>query len=91
VPHGKFAERFAFAVYARAWANPAIYRIGTKTARFMQKFVARDQKIGKVSGLLAKIAPPLGKWTEFRDAPLVAKKSFREIWKESLAKSEREN
>ena len=84
VPHGKIFERFAFGVYTLAWSRPAFYRLGTKTARFMQKFVALDEKIGKVSGLLAKIAPPLGKWTEFRDAPLVAKKSFREIWKAEL-------
>jgi L-lactate dehydrogenase complex protein LldF len=85
-PQGNTIERFAFGVYNLAWSRAGIYRIATRTARFMQKFVAADNKIGKVSGLLAKIAPPLGKWTEFRDAPTVAPKSFREIWRDDLAK-----
>jgi len=83
-PPAKFAESLAFKVYALAWSNAALYRWGTKTARVLQKFVARDEKIGKVSGFLAKIAPPLSKWTEFRDAPTVAPRSFREIWQEEL-------
>ncbi len=56
----------------------------------MQKFVAKDGKVGKQSSLMAKIAPPLGNWTEFRDAPTVAKKSFRDIWKEGLATNKHE-
>ncbi|MEZ5426835.1 MAG: LutB/LldF family L-lactate oxidation iron-sulfur protein [Pyrinomonadaceae bacterium] len=83
-PKGKAAERFAFGVYALAWSKAGIYRLGTKTARLLQKFVAKDGKIGEISGLLAKIAPPLGHWTEFRDAPTVAPRSFREIWEEEL-------
>ena len=82
---GKFAERFAFSLYSKAWANAGTYSLGTKTARFFQKFLAENGKIGEVSSLMAKIAPPLGNWTEFRDAPTVARKSFREIWKEELA------
>jgi hypothetical protein len=50
----------------------------------MQKFVTKNGKIGRVSGLLARIAPPLGNWTEFRDAPTIAPKSCREIWKSDL-------
>ncbi len=81
---GKFAERFAFGVYGLAWKRAGIYKIGTKTARLMQKFVARDGKIGEVSGFLGKLAPPLGNWTAFRDAPVIAPKSFRDIWREEL-------
>ena len=80
----KFAERFAFGVYSLAWSNSGVYKFGTKAARLMQKFVARNGKIGEVSGLMAKIAPPLGNWTAFRDAPVIAPKSFREIWKDEL-------
>ena len=80
----KFAERFAFGVYSLAWSNSGVYGLGTKAARLMQKFVARNGKIGEVSGLMAKIAPPLGNWTAFRDAPVIAPKSFREIWKDEL-------
>ena len=80
----KFAERFAFGVYSLAWSNSGVYKLGTKAARLMQKFVAKNGKIGEVSGLMAKIAPPLGNWTAFRDAPVIAPKSFREIWKDEL-------
>ena len=80
----KFAERFAFGVYSLAWSNSGVYGLGTKAARLMQKFVAKNGKIGEVSGLMAKIAPPLGNWTAFRDAPVIAPKSFREIWKDEL-------
>lgn len=75
----KFLESFAFKLYSKAWAGNKSYELGIKTARFMQKFVAKQ---GKVGGLIGTFAPPLKNWTEFRDAPSVASKSFREIWKE---------
>ncbi len=78
----KFAESLAFKMYSFAWSRPSSYRFGTKAARLMQKFVARDGKIGRVGGVLSKLAPPLGAWTAWRDAPTVAPKSFREMWKE---------
>jgi len=53
-----------------------------KAARSMQRFVARDGKIGKVGGLIARLIPPLGAWTASRDAPVVAPISFREMWRE---------
>ncbi len=55
-------------------------------SRLMQRFVAKDGKIGKVSDFLSKIVPPLGAWTAWRDAPTVAPKSFREMWKEEESK-----
>lgn len=86
----KFAERFAFSLYSKAWANAGTYKFGTKTARFFQKFLSKDGKIGEVSGVMKTLAPPLGSWTEFRDAPTIAPKSFREIWKEDLATKKHE-
>ena len=80
----KFAERFAFSLYSKAWATAGTYKLGTNTARFFQRFLSENGKIGEVSGVMKKLAPPLGNWTEFRDAPTIAKKSFREIWKEEL-------
>ena len=85
----KFIESLAFNLYQKAWAGNKSYELGTKTARFMQKFVAKDGKIGKVSSLMAKIAPPLGNWTEFRDAPIIAKQSFRDIWRAKKVKSKK--
>lgn len=85
----KFLESFAFKLYSKAWSGNKSYELGTRTARFMQKFVAKEDKIGKQSGLMAKLAPPLGNWTEFRDAPTIACKSFREIWKEKKVKNKK--
>lgn len=78
----KVIENVVFKVYAAAWSKPGLYRIGTKAARLMQKLIARDGKIGKVGGFLGTLVPPLGAWTAWRDALVVAKRSFRDEWKE---------
>jgi L-lactate dehydrogenase complex protein LldF len=85
----KFLEGLAFKIYSKAWAGNKSYELGTKTAKLMQKLVAKDGKVGKQSNLMAKIATPLGNWTEFRDAPTVANTSFREIWKARQVKSKK--
>jgi L-lactate dehydrogenase complex protein LldF len=84
----KLAERIAFRIYSFAWRRPKLYASGAKLSRFFQKGLVKNGKIGKVNGLFAGLAPPLGAWTRWRDAPPVAKKTFREIWKEDLAKSD---
>ncbi len=80
----KFFESLAFRAYSQAWASPKSYKFGLRTARLMQKFVARKGKIGEVSGFVARLLPPLGAWTAWRDAPVVASRSFREQWKAGL-------
>ena len=82
----KFLESFAFNLYSKAWAGNKTYELGTKTARFMQKFVVKQ---GKIGGIVGTFAPPLKNWTEFRDAPSIANKSFREIWKDRKVKSKK--
>ncbi|MBS1792739.1 MAG: iron-sulfur cluster-binding protein [Acidobacteria bacterium] len=82
------SEKLAFKAYAFAWSRPVVYKLGTKISRLLQKFVAKGDKIGKQNGLLAKLAPPLGAWTAWRDAPTVAPRSFREIWKDELEKKD---
>jgi L-lactate dehydrogenase complex protein LldF len=74
-------ERFAFGLYARAWSSPALYLWGARVARVLQRAVVRRGRIGKVGGLLAKLAPPLAAWTEWRDAPPLAPRTFREQWR----------
>lgn len=80
----KFSEKIAFGFYSFAWSRPMFYKLGTRISRLMQKFVAKDDKIGEQKGLLSKLVPPLEAWTAWRDAPTVAPKSFREIWNEDL-------
>ena len=81
-PTRKLGESLAFSMYSRMWSRSGTYSLSMRAARLMQRFVARDGKIGKVGGMLAVLVPPLGAWTARRDGPLVASKSFREMWKE---------
>lgn len=82
VPPGKkFAESLAFKMYGAAWSGRAKYNLGIKAARMMQKLIVRDGKIGKASAFMARLLPPLGAWTAWRDAPAVAPRSFREEWR----------
>jgi L-lactate dehydrogenase complex protein LldF len=80
----KFIEHLAFRLYAFTWSRPKLYELGTKIARLMQRPAVRDGSIGKVGGLLAGLAPPLGAWTASRDLRAVAPRSFREQWKDGL-------
>src|ERR1044071_5096139 len=75
-------EHFAFSLYARAWSSPTLYLLGARVARRLQGVVVRKGRIGKVGGLIRKLAPPLAAWTEWRDAPPLAPKTFREQWRE---------
>ncbi|MEP6635640.1 MAG: LutB/LldF family L-lactate oxidation iron-sulfur protein [Acidobacteriota bacterium] len=78
----KIVERLAFCLYAFAWSRPTLYEWGTKIARVLQRPAVRDGRIGKVSGVVAKVVPPLGAWTAWRDARPIAPRSFREQWRE---------
>jgi L-lactate dehydrogenase complex protein LldF len=80
----KFAESLAFKLYSRLWGNAASYRFSIRVGRHVQKLILRDGKIGKAGSVMAKLAPPLGAWTAWRDAPTIAPRSFREIWKAEL-------
>ncbi|HYJ90321.1 MAG TPA: LutB/LldF family L-lactate oxidation iron-sulfur protein [Pyrinomonadaceae bacterium] len=84
----KFSESLAFWLYGFAWLSPRRYRFGIKAARLFQKLVVRDGKIGKSSGFVAGMMPPLGSWTECRDAPAIAQKSFREQWQDGLKEND---
>ncbi len=81
-PQPKYAESLAFKMYSFVWSRPGLYKFGTRAARSMQRLVASNGKIGKVGSFISRLVPPLGAWTEWRDAPVVAPKSFREMWRE---------
>lgn len=83
-PQKKFLESLAFRLYSVAWSSPALYQFGIKAARIGQKIFGRNGKMDK-SGIAAKLLPPLRAWTEKRDAPAVAPKSFRDEWRTRLS------
>jgi hypothetical protein len=50
----------------------------------MQFLIVRNKRIGKVSAVVAKFAPPLGAWTSERDMRPLDATSFRELWRSGL-------
>jgi len=79
----KFGERAVFLMYSFLWRRSKLYNFGAKLSRFFQKGVVKD---GKARSGFASLVPPLGAWTKWRDAPQVAPRTFKEIWKEDLSK-----
>lgn len=84
LPQRKFGESLAFRLYGYFWSGEAKYRFGMKAARVFQKLVTKQGKIGKAGSVISSIVPPLGAWTERRDAPPLAPRSFREQWEDGL-------
>lgn len=81
----KLSERTAFRLYAFTWSHPSLYRLSVRIARLMQRAIMRDGRIGRVSSFVARLAPPLGAWTAWRDMRAVAPRSFREKWRDDLS------
>jgi L-lactate dehydrogenase complex protein LldF len=77
----KFVERLAFRLYAFAWSRQRSYEWSARMVRLFQRVAVRRGRIGKVGGLVSKLAPPLGAWTAWRDARPIAKRTFREQWR----------
>ncbi|MBD0358733.1 MAG: iron-sulfur cluster-binding protein, partial [Rubrobacter sp.] len=70
-------QRAAFKVFESTMRRPALYKISGKAGRAAQKPLLRDGSVRPVPG-------PISGWTGSRDLPPLAKKSFRELWKEGL-------
>ena len=83
----KIVERLAFRLYGYAMRKAWLYEWGTRVIRLLQRAVVRDGRIGQASGIVAKLAPPLGAWTAWRDARPIAPRTFREQWREGVKKS----
>ena len=71
------AQEIAFKGFEKGMSSPALYNIGSKAARLAQKPAQKDGSIRPMPG-------PLGAWTDSRDLPPLAPKSFRELWKEGI-------
>jgi len=68
-------ERLAYWLWKEVLRRPWLYRLALRLARPVLRTLARD-------GWLSKLPPPGSGWTQARDFPAPALRSFRERWKE---------
>src|SRR5918995_405739 len=71
------AQRAAFKVFENTMKRPALYKLSGRASRAAQKPLLRD-------GFVRPIPGPMSEWTNSRDLPPLAKKSFRELWREGI-------
>jgi L-lactate dehydrogenase complex protein LldF len=72
---GGRGERLAYWLWKEVLRRPWLYRIALRVARPVLRMLARD-------GWLRKLPGPGAGWTEARDFPTPAARSFRERWNE---------
>ncbi len=70
-------ETLAFKGFENTMRSPALFKISGKMGRVAQRPLLKDGSVRPLPG-------PLGAWTNSRDLPPLAKKSFRELWKEGI-------
>jgi L-lactate dehydrogenase complex protein LldF len=70
-------ETLAFKGFENTMRNPALFKISGKLGRVAQKPLLRDGSARQLPG-------PMGAWTNTRDLPPLAERSFRELWKEGI-------
>lgn len=72
-------ESYVYAAWQKAISHSSAYKRMIKTVRLLQKpFVGKNNMIRRMTGLAAG-------WTDDRDLPPIAKKTFSEIWDEKYA------
>ncbi|HEX8848766.1 MAG TPA: LutB/LldF family L-lactate oxidation iron-sulfur protein [Gemmatimonadaceae bacterium] len=73
-------ERLAFRLYRAAMARPALYLLAARLMRAAQRLLGARAD----GALAARLVPPLGAWTAWRDLRPVARRSFRDEWSHGL-------
>ncbi len=71
------AQRVAFKAFENTMKSPALYKISGKASRVAQKPLLQ-------SGVVRSLPGPMSGWTRNRELPRLAKKPFRELWKEGI-------
>jgi L-lactate dehydrogenase complex protein LldF len=71
------AQEIAFKGFESTMRSPLLYKVSTKAGRAAQKPLLREGSVRPLPG-------PMSGWTNSRDLPPLAKKSFRELWKEGI-------
>jgi L-lactate dehydrogenase complex protein LldF len=79
------SERLAFSLFSFAAKKAWRYEFGSRIARLLQGLLVSNGRITRVSGITAKLSPPLAAWTDGRDLPPFAEHSFRELWRKELS------
>jgi L-lactate dehydrogenase complex protein LldF len=69
-------ERLVFRLWARGLRNPFVYRLFVA----MQKLDLRRRAAG--TGWIARLPRIAGGWTQVRDMPAPARRSFHQMWKD---------
>src|SRR5256886_722823 len=70
-----WTERVLFKTFARLLARPALYRLGARIGRILQRPLIRE-------GHIRALPFFFGRWTKTRDLPPVAARTFQERWPE---------
>src|SRR5215213_4428135 len=71
------AQEIAFKGFESTMKRPVLYKISSRAGRLAQKPLLRDGSVRPLPG-------PLSAWTDSRDLPPLAGKSFRELWREGI-------
>jgi L-lactate dehydrogenase complex protein LldF len=70
-------QALAFKGFENTMKNPALFKISGKAGRLVQRPLKKD-------GSMRSLPGPLGAWTDTREMPPLAEKSFRDLWKEGI-------
>ena len=71
------AQSLMFKGFEKTMKSPAAYKASTAAGRLAQKPLAK-------SGSIKPLPGPMSGWTDTRELPPLAEKSFRELWKEGI-------
>jgi L-lactate dehydrogenase complex protein LldF len=71
------AQEIAFKGFESTMKWPLLYNISSKAGRLAQKPLEKN-------GSMRPLPGPLSGWTDSREMPPLAEKSFRELWKEGV-------
>lgn len=71
------AQEMVFKGFKRTMQSPGVYKGLDKLGRVVQRPLVKDGKVRHIPG-------PLSGWTDFRELAPLAKKPFRELWREGI-------
>ncbi len=71
------AQEIAFKGFENTMKRPMLYNISSRAGRLAQKPLEKEGSVRSLPG-------PLSAWTDSRELPPLAEKSFRELWKEGI-------